>query len=721
MKKLLILSFFLTTAISSSAVIITVDWDGSGDYTTIQDGINAAVSGQDTVIVTEGIYVENISFGGKDIVLRSIDPNDPAVVAATIIDGNDLTSVVTFDGTETSDCLLTGFTITGGKKGVPMYVDLQPEGGDVEPGWIEWDPDLWVIDLIADFDDDFSATLDYGIPIDNGDWQTEYPPGPLMIADVLEDGYRRFGVITLTFSNLNAGDYFIVTYHVDMTHTGGVLSSFRVFVDGQIAHNFAETVGRDSFVPVEGSIGFSFTSNGTDDVVIEFDGTAVHPEDDEVWLNGFGLMGLGPLCGGGGIAGNSCSATITKCVIRNNWANDGAGIYDCDGLIESNIIRDNVAADILPPGPVGAIGSGGGLYDCDGTIAKNTISGNGEFAGGGLIHCNGIITNNLLVDNTAVYGGALCECNGIISNCTAVGNPIVAIKSCSGTITNCIIWQNHLQLSDCSIPSYSCIEDWTGGGIGNIDAAPDFVDPNNGDYHLKSQAGRWDPNTESWVIDDVTSPCIDAGNPGCPLGDELSDPNNVRINIGIYGGTAEASKTPVGWGLLADINNNWVVDFPDLLIFGSYWLDSGECIPSDLDRSQTTDSADFAWLSGEWLNVRSVAKAGVSYQIQDCDPGAKSTVGDKDALRFSATVDGNYILFEDIMVANCCKTEVWLEMTVEDNLITLYELEYTPMPCYCICDFPITATLGPFASGTYTLDVYEDWGGFIGSTIVSIE
>jgi hypothetical protein len=32
--------------------------------------------------------------------------------------------------------------------------------------------------------------------------------------------------------------------------------------------------------------------------------------------------------------------------------------------------------------------------------------------------------------------------------------------------------------------------DW---GVGNIDADPDFVDPTSGDFHLKSQAGRWDP------------------------------------------------------------------------------------------------------------------------------------------------------------------------------------------------------------------------------------
>jgi hypothetical protein len=96
------------------AAIITVDPNGSADYTTIQAGINAAVSGQDTVIVAEGTYVENISFGGKNIILTSTDPDDWGVVAATIIDGNDLDSVVRFDGTEDPDCVLSGFTITGG-------------------------------------------------------------------------------------------------------------------------------------------------------------------------------------------------------------------------------------------------------------------------------------------------------------------------------------------------------------------------------------------------------------------------------------------------------------------------------------------------------------------------------------------------------------------------------------------------------------------------------
>ena len=55
-------------------------------YCSIQTAINAAVNG-DEVIVAEGVYFENINFNGKAITLRSTDPLNPAVVAATIING----------------------------------------------------------------------------------------------------------------------------------------------------------------------------------------------------------------------------------------------------------------------------------------------------------------------------------------------------------------------------------------------------------------------------------------------------------------------------------------------------------------------------------------------------------------------------------------------------------------------------------------------------------
>ncbi len=81
----------------------------------IQEGIDAAQYwGVDSVIVAEGIYVENIRFKGKRIVLRSTDPLNPAVVANTIIDGNKAGSVVSFSSGETEHCVLSGFTIRNG-------------------------------------------------------------------------------------------------------------------------------------------------------------------------------------------------------------------------------------------------------------------------------------------------------------------------------------------------------------------------------------------------------------------------------------------------------------------------------------------------------------------------------------------------------------------------------------------------------------------------------
>ena len=63
----------LLLTIPCSADIIYVNWDDSGDFTTIQAAIDAA-NDLDTIIVSEGGYYENINFGGKDIILTSVDP-----------------------------------------------------------------------------------------------------------------------------------------------------------------------------------------------------------------------------------------------------------------------------------------------------------------------------------------------------------------------------------------------------------------------------------------------------------------------------------------------------------------------------------------------------------------------------------------------------------------------------------------------------------------------
>ncbi|MCK5271245.1 MAG: hypothetical protein KAJ52_01665, partial [Sedimentisphaerales bacterium] len=102
---------FLTLASFLLIFILSVYADadelhcGAGQpYSTIQAAIDDA-DACDVIIVEPGTYLENIDFLGKAITVRSTDPCDPCVVAATIIDGGEPddpnnASVVTFKSGE---------------------------------------------------------------------------------------------------------------------------------------------------------------------------------------------------------------------------------------------------------------------------------------------------------------------------------------------------------------------------------------------------------------------------------------------------------------------------------------------------------------------------------------------------------------------------------------------------------------------------------------------
>jgi hypothetical protein len=211
------------------------------------------------------------------------------------------------------------------------------------------------------------------------------------------------------------------------------------------------------------------------------------------------------------------------------------------------------------------------------TIANCYIAANGT-AGIYAYASNPVIHNCVAVQN---YGSGIRAVRGAeISNCTTVDNADIGIWISQGAIVNSIVWGNsQRQLynpgDDASVTYCDVQGGWP--GIGNIDADPCFVPQRSGDYHLKSQAGRWDPASESWVKDDVTSPCIDAGDPMSPIGYEPF-PNGGIINMGAYGGTAEASKSyfgePVCETIVAgDINGNCSVDFADFTIMALHWLE----------------------------------------------------------------------------------------------------------------------------------------------------
>jgi len=300
--------------------------------------------------------------------------------------------------------------------------------------------------------------------------------------------------------------------------------------------------------------------------------------------------------GGGVFCAYSCSPRLIDCIIAENSAEDsGGGVFAWSGasLTMTNcIIRENLAERT---GSWGGVGGGVLCYvDSSMTINNCIIAENSAGRGGGGVFCGEnsssvTLTHCIIVGNTAGLGGGGLEIwhqasadliNCVIAqNTTAAGGGIICTpygyQGCSVMVTNSIIWGNEASNgreirvenpATFSI-SYSNVDGGQTGvsvesggrlnwGAGNIDADPLFASlgyrDNKGmrepsddvwveaDFHLKSQAGRWDPNSQSWVQDDVTSPCIDAGDPNSSVGDE-PEPNGGIINMGAYGGTPEAS------------------------------------------------------------------------------------------------------------------------------------------------------------------------------------
>jgi hypothetical protein len=178
------------------------------------------------------------------------------------------------------------------------------------------------------------------------------------------------------------------------------------------------------------------------------------------------------------------------------------------------------------------------------------------------------------------------------------------------SILNTILWNDWpcelLPWESTAAISYNCI---SGGyeGEGNISTDPLFADANNGDYHIKSQYGRWDAAARRWVYDAVTSSCIDAGDPTSDWTAELW-PHGGRINIGAYGGTPEASMSASTTGSVADLHVDSVVDLLDYAMMASQWAvdNVGYRYPirSDMNRDGVVDMMDVSLLAEHWLEGR---------------------------------------------------------------------------------------------------------------------
>ncbi len=168
------------------------------------------------------------------------------------------------------------------------------------------------------------------------------------------------------------------------------------------------------------------------------------------------------------------------------------------------------------------------------------------------IHCDGSspIIENCIVTGSRGNGMVFVNSKAKVRNCTIaensalVGQAAVTCIDSPVKITNSIIAANRPEGLSIAVAGAApavayCNVEGGWDGDGNIADNPLFSEL--GDLRLLSENGRWDGS--AWVVDAMTSPCVDAGNPADNIGAEPA-PNGGIINMGAFGGTDQASMTP---------------------------------------------------------------------------------------------------------------------------------------------------------------------------------
>jgi hypothetical protein len=321
-------------------------------------------------------------------------------------------------------------------------------------------------------------------------------------------------------------------------------------------------------------------------------------EGPDTVVDGFTITGGHSSEHGGAVYCYSSSPTIQNCIMNDNYAALSGGAILLEDSSDAFISRCTIRTNNC-----GASGAGICSTGSTPTIENCLITNNaGKYGGGAssFYESNMTFINCTIADNSATdpigAGGIFCfegdatVTNTIVWNNYCPSNNQIELYEGSETV---LVDYSDVQMVDGN-------DVWGGVDSNNMNADPLFADPNNNDYYLKSSAGRWNSifytsgdfnndrnidfedldilayywlwtgpeiiadltsdnlvnfadfaifasnwgqTSNDWLLDDVTSTCVDAGDQSSDYSLEPT-PNGGRVNMGAYGNTEYASKSP---------------------------------------------------------------------------------------------------------------------------------------------------------------------------------
>jgi hypothetical protein len=361
MKKVYIFLIALLLANGAGAQIIHVP----GDFPSIQQGINAASNG-DTVLVSNGIYYEQINFLGKAITVASnfLTTGDQTDIDNTIIDGSllmdpDSSSVVYFINGEDTTSVIFGFTLRNGNIGTAA---AYPTGGYLQSG---------------------GAVYIFG------------SGAKIMYNHITQNNLNGVGFKT-TGAGISAGQWWEDDHWVVIDHNTIDYNS--------TSSNYLQTFGTGICVTCNARITNNVISNN------ECHGT------------GTSIGSAAGFFAGGEAYWPDLTAVVNNNVIQantvtteNNYGGGPAGFFQCiSAVFSNNTVEDNEANinNSNASGGVGYYGPRTGALFSANTFRNNTTSGKGaaiylEYVSTSINSDTVLVEGNYFIGNISREGGAL--------------------------------------------------------------------------------------------------------------------------------------------------------------------------------------------------------------------------------------------------------------------------------------------------------------------------